>query len=137
MSARSQSEYSSDSSSTSKRSLSSGKKDNNYDMVKVECNWYVEVGGGSCQGVGKGIAKKTWAGVLVDHRPTQSLAQTDSIPDFGPHSNITFSEKAVEANVECVELVGWDLELELVGQHAKKEIIQLEIVQSPTPIEDT
>ncbi|KAK8661433.1 hypothetical protein V6N13_091037 [Hibiscus sabdariffa] len=137
MSTRSQSEDSLDSSSTSERILSSGKKDNNSDSgflmervvdlekkdnldgadsqleeneevkephceaEKAECNQYIEVSGGSGQGAGKGNAKETWVEVLVDHHPTQSLAQTDSTPDLGLHSKNTFSEKEVEANTKC------------------------------------
>ncbi|KAK8667745.1 hypothetical protein V6N13_105226 [Hibiscus sabdariffa] len=145
MPVRSQLEDSSDSSSTSERVLSSGEKDNNSDRVcllerAADLEKEVNLDGAdrqleeneSCKGAGKGIAKKTWAEVLVDHRPTQSLSQTDSIPDLGPLSINMFSKTNAE-----LEVWGGDLEPGLVGQHANKEIIQFEVVQSPKSIEVT
>ncbi|KAK8568579.1 hypothetical protein V6N12_007127 [Hibiscus sabdariffa] len=107
-------------------------KEYHCEVEKAGCDHHVEVGGRSCIDADKGIAKKSWAEVLIDHRPTQSLAQTESFLDLGPHSKNLFSKVNVE-----FEAGGEDLESGLLGQHAGKEIIQLEEVQSPKPIEGT
>ncbi|KAK8636128.1 hypothetical protein V6N13_004837 [Hibiscus sabdariffa] len=107
-------------------------KEYHCEVEKAGCDHHVEVGGRSCIDADKGIAKKSWAKVLIDHRPTQSLAQTESFLDLGPHSKNLFSKVNVE-----LEAGGEDLESGLLGQHAGKEITQLEEVQSPKPIEGT
>ncbi|KAK9030329.1 hypothetical protein V6N11_031757 [Hibiscus sabdariffa] len=107
-------------------------KESHCEVEKAGCVQFFEVGGRSSIDVGKGIAKKTWAEVLVDQCPTQSLAQNESSPDLGPHSINTLSK----ANAG-LEVGGGYLEPGLLGHHLNKELTQLEVVQSPDPIEGT